>query len=177
MLENNCIYNAIKNLEKYKIDKKGWTINKRRKQSQDNIRTTNYLKNKILNENNGTNNKINNSSLNSKKQHKISSINNKYINEKGDKIQLKRNIKVENGLILKEKKNNLNSIVKIIFNNIIKKDKKINKRVNNYINDGFYTLRLGISKNNNDYINNNFFHKNENSNKNKNYFEYQNQMK
>ena len=183
MLEKNCIYNAIKNLEKYKIEKKGWSINKRRKQSQDNIRTTNYLKNKILNENNGINNnnktnKSNKSNLNSKtaRQHKISSKNNKGKIEKGDKMQQKRNIKLENGLILTEKTNNVNSIVKNIFNNMNKNDKKLNQRKNNY-NDGFYTLRLDKSKNNNDFINNILFRKNEYSNKCKNYFEYQNQMK
>ena len=177
--EKKCIFSAIKNLGKYKIDKKGWTIKNRIQKSKEKNKSSIYLKKNIFDDSDESNEEMN-KKQNRKSQNNSHSIIKTNFSPK-ENIKNKQKIKKRFNNALKKKEedcNNIKSIVKNIFNNINNIEKKFNKiknKSNN--NDGFYSVRLIKSKNNNVIINNNINIYNYGfSNKGK-FFEFQNQIK
>ena len=179
ILEGNEIYSAIKNLEKYKIKKKGWSIKDAIHISHDKTKNSDYLNQKNTLENNSHEIiKQDNKNIKITKQ-KIISLKKHEENKKKsikNTQQQKKDINNNDNKNIKEEKIYINPIIQKIFNND-KSDRRINMK-NSKNQARLYSPLLVKYKNSNISINNNIAKiKFGNSNKGKFFFEYQNQIK
>ena len=176
ILEGNDIFNTIKNINNYKIKKKGWKIKNKEYKSQDNNKSQVNSINKNLYENEYKNIKniknINNNNTKSKSYKQNIYLINKNENKDkdNDKDNDKNNKKIENGSTIKEEKVFSDPIIRVLFN----KENKNKKGVNNSI---IYTPFLDKFKSGTITINNNAnYIKYGYTFKGDKFFEYQNQL-
>ena len=175
LLEGNNIYNAIKNLEKFKIQKKNLTISENIDISQDKNKNKSHSLTFRKNFSKNNKDKINNIYENPILP--INKLNNKSFKKTGKKQQQINNNKIENGLNPKEDRNIVKHIIKTIFKNAEKFEKKLNEQ-NKEQNKKLYSPLLNKYKKGNFIINNNTsIVKCEYSNRDKFFFEYQNHIK
>ena len=171
-LDGNEIYSAIKNLKNYKNIKKDSYINYNKQKSQD----------KEINS--SLNGKTFQKEINKKNEHKKQNLksckNNIYSFKKKD-VENKKNIikiqnkEIENGLNRRDGKNIINDIIKEIFRNADKIEKKLQYK--NESKKRLYSPLLSKYKKDNVIINNNTsIIKYNYFNKEKYFFEYKNQI-